>query len=170
MPNQRNIDSVANLNDKVRRAKALVLTDYRGLTHKQLESLHKTLRKVDAEYVVVKNTLLKIAGRGSGFDLENTAFPGPTAALLAYGDEITPIKELYKFIKNFQLPAVSRGFIGNTTYDSAQIAAISTLPSKEILQGQVVSRLSGPMYGLVHTLNGNLQKLVYVLGNIGKLA
>jgi large subunit ribosomal protein L10 len=151
MPNQRNIAAVASLKEKLEKAKSVILTDYRGLTHKQLEDLHKTLRKINAEYVVVKNSLLKIASEGTA------ASTGPTAVLLAYGDELSPLKELFKFIKTYSLPKVKTGTIGQTVYAEAEIARIASLPSKEGLIAQ-----------LMFTLNANTQKLAYLLTQIKK--
>lgn len=183
MPKQKNIDAVARLKDKVSRAKGIYLTDYRGLTHKQLENLHKNVKKADGEYVVVKNSLLKLS-LGSQFTVkkvhsnENSTvnsepgltinLTGPTGVLFSYADEINPLKELFKFIKTTTLPKVKAGLVGENVYDESQVATLSKLPTKEVLRGQVVSRLSGPMYGLVYALNGNLNKLAYILNNIKK--
>ncbi len=162
MPKAKNIESVVKLKEKLERAKGLVLTDYTGLTHKQLEDLHKTVKKVGAEYLVVKNSLLSIAS-----DKKETSV-GPTAVLFAYEDELAPIKELFRFIKTNQLPKVKAGTISGQTYDGQQVATLATIPSKEALYGIVVSRLNSPLYGLAYSLNSNLQKLVYTLGQIKK--
>lgn len=166
MPKQQNIDSVSNLSAKAAKAKAIYLTDYRGLTHKQLESLHKSLKDSDAEYVVVKNSLLNISLKTNNFRLPKGV--GPTAALFAYGDEITPLKELSKFIKTNTKPAITGGSLGGRAYTGDEVVRLSKLPTKMELYGQVVSRVSGPMYGLVYALQGNIQKLVTVLGRIQK--
>jgi large subunit ribosomal protein L10 len=166
MPKQKNLDSVAALSQKASKAKAVYLTDYRGLTHKQLEELHRTVKPSDAEYVVVKNSLLGIALKSINYKLDTTTFPGPTAALFAYGDEITPLKDLFKFKKTTSLPKIKSGFVGTAVYGESELTRLAKLPGKQELYGQVVSRVSGPMYGLVYALGGNLQKLVYVLGKI----
>ena len=87
--NQKKVSVVSQLKYKVFKAKAIVLTDYRGLTHKQLEDLRKVVKKVDAEYVVVKNSLLKIAG------VDNVP-SGTLAVLFSYGDEFAPLKAVAK--------------------------------------------------------------------------
>jgi len=166
MPKQKNIDTVATLSEKLARAKSLILTDYRGLTHKQAEELHKALKKVEAEYVVAKNSLLSIASNAGSHKVTPEDLIGPTGALLSYGDEIAPLKELYKTIKALTLPKVKFGFISGKRYDATEVETIAKLPTKEVLQAQVVGRLNGPIYGLVYDLNYNLQKLVYVLGQI----
>lgn len=168
MPKQKNIDLATELKDKVSRAKGVIITDYRGLTHKQSEELHRAVKKADGEYIVAKNSLLKIATKDSNFSFEDADLKGTTAALFSYGDEFATLKELFKFAKTSSLPKVKLGFIAGQKYSDSQIEAMSKLPSVEVLQGQVVSRLSGPLYGLMYALNGNLQKLVYVLGNIKK--
>ena len=159
MPKQKNIDTVASLSDKFQKAKSIVVTDYQGLTHKQAEDLHKSVKAQGGEFLVVKNSLLKIA---SG----KIASTGPTAVLFAYEDELAPLKELSKFSKVTLIPKIKSSFFGDTEYDAAQTTTLAKLPGKLELQAQVVGRLSGPLYGLLYTLNGNLNKLVYVLSQI----
>lgn len=167
MPKQKNIATVTALKDKVARARAVYLTDYRGLTHKQLENLHRLVKKVQGEFVVVKNSLLKIS-LSSAHSLVPSALTGPTAALFSYGDEITPLKELAKFMKSFSLPKIKLGLVGTNVYAEDEVIRLSKLPSKAELQAQVVSRLNGPIYGIAYVLNANIQKLVYMLGQIRK--
>lgn len=155
MANAKNIAIVTSLKEKLSKAKSVVLADYRGLTHKQAEELHKAVKKAGGEFLVAKNSLLKIAG---GWQLKD-----PTAVLLAYEDELAPLKELAKTIKFLGLPKIKFGFIGQKQYSDTEIDAISKLPAKEVLQAQLVSRFSSPLYGLAYSLNYNLQKLVFVL-------
>ena len=151
MPNAKNIENVGKIKEKLSKAKSVVVTDYQGLTHKQLEALHTALRNVGAEYVVVKNSLLKIASENS------TVSNGPTAALFAYDDQFSPLKELFKFIKTNSLPKVKFAVLDGTQYDAAETARIASLPSKEGLVAQ-----------LMFTLNANTQKFAYLLTQIKK--
>lgn len=166
MANVKNTSIVTSLKEKVSRAKSVVLTDYCGLTHKQSEELHRAVKKVEGEFVVVKNSLFKLASTDYG--LPSTALTGPTAVLLSYGDEIAPLKELAKFMKATTLPKIKAGFIEGQILDESGVIELSKLPGKDVMRQQVVSRFSGPIYGLVYSLNYNLQKLVYVLGQIKK--
>ena len=149
MPKQKNIDSVAKIKDRYDRAKSVVVTDYQGLTHKQLEELHHSLKSLGAEYTVVKNSLLKIA---TGEKLQNT---GPTAVLFSYDNPLASLKELYKFIKTYSLPKVKTSFLDGQEYDEPATARLASLPSKENLIAQ-----------LMYTLNANTQKLAYILTQI----
>lgn len=166
MPKSRNIDSVLELKEKVAKAKSLVIADYRGLTHKQAESLHAEVKKSGGEFVVVKNSLLRIAAKDSAYSMEVNELTGTNGALFSFEDELAPLRDLVKFVKTTTLPKIKFGFIGGNRYTDSQIDALSKLPGKEQLQGMVVSRMSGPLYGLMYALNGNVQKLVYVLTNI----
>lgn len=150
MPKVKNIESVAKIKEKLDRASGVVVTDYQGLTHKQLEEIHKGLKKVNAEYLVVKNSLLKIAG------FKETA-TGPTGVFLSYTEDFAPLKELFKFVKTFSLPKIKMGIINGTTYDDKQIAELAAIPSREILLSK-----------LAYVLNANTQKLAYILSQIKK--
>lgn len=168
MPKPANITIANELKEKVAKAKGIVLTDYRGLTHKQSEELHKAIRATNGDYVIVKNSLLKIAAKDSAYTFEKEDVIGTTAALFAYEDELATLKELFKFAKTNTLPKVKLGYISGKKYSDKEIDAIAKLPSKQVLQGKVVSALSGPLYGMMYVLNGNISKLVYVLANIKK--
>src|SRR5437867_1784695 len=100
---QQKEETVVVLTDKLARAKSVVFADYRGLTMKQLSDLRKKLREVNGELTIAKNTLLKRAN--PDLNLE-----GPTATLLAYDDEISPIKILVKALKDSGLGKVKSGF------------------------------------------------------------
>jgi large subunit ribosomal protein L10 len=156
--NPRKIQTVSDLAAKIVKAKSLVLADYRGLTHQQSEELRRAVKKAAGEFTVAKNTLLKIAARQVKHEkLAQNNLQGPLAVLFAYEDEFAPLRELAKFIKTFQLPVFKLSFFGETEYDAARTAEIAKLPDVQTLRAQ-----------FVYSLNGNLQKLVYILSQIKK--
>lgn len=152
---------VAKLSEKAAKAKALVFTNYQGMTHVQLEQLKKALKTADAELVVAKNTLLKLA-------LKTQDLEGPTGTIFAYGDIIDPLKELAKTIRTLKLPLIKFGILEGKLLAEADIVRLSTLPSREVLLAQLVFGLKSPLYGLHRVLNWNLQKLVMTLNAIQK--
>jgi large subunit ribosomal protein L10 len=160
---------VANLSEKVGKSKAIVLTNYQGLTHQQLESLKKALKQVDGEFVVTKNTLLKIALEAHKITPESTVFDQPTGTLFSYGDPILPLKELSKRIKESKLPEVKVGILDGLTISASDVLKLATLPSKEILLSQLVGTLKSPIFSLHRALNWNTQKLVMTLGAVAKV-
>ncbi len=162
MATQKKIETVTELTDKVGRAKALVVTDYRGLKHKQLEEVHKLLKKFEAEFVVAKNRLLLRALGGRGEALKDSLHD-TTAVLFAYADEVAPLKELVKFFKAAGAGKFKAGLLGTQVLSDTDVAELSTLPSREILLGRLVGQLNAPIQGLHRALQWNILKLVYAV-------
>jgi len=159
---------VAEIVTKAKRAKAVIFTNYEGMTHRQLEELKKGLRSADAELAISKNTLLKIALKDSGFAdaAKDQAFEKPTATLYTYGDPVLALKELAKSIKTLKLPAIKFGIFEGRVLSDAEVTKLATLPSREVLLGQLVGGLKSPIYALHRALNWNLQKFVMTLKSI----
>lgn len=174
MPNQRKIAIVSGLIEKLERAKSLILADYRGLTHKQLEELKKSLKKAQAEFLVIKNTLLLKAMSQSGLansqqqPTANSQVSGPTAVLFSYEDEIAPLKILAKFIKTLSLPKIKLGFLGKKELSAVDVNRLITLPTRDVLLSQLVAQMKSPLFGLHRALSWNIQRLVFVLSQIKK--
>jgi len=175
---------VAKLSEKVSRAKGLVFANYQGLTHVQLENLKRKVKSLNADLVVTKNTLLKLAlGKGttglkgttsttgsSPRDTRDTRttratfeLEGPTATLFLYADPIEPLKALAKTIKELNLLTVKLAFIEGKELTSDEVLKLATLPSRETLLTQLVFGLKSPIFGLHRALNWNIQKLVLTL-------
>jgi len=83
--------------------------------------------------------------------------------VIASQDPIAPIQVIGKFTKEFEVPQMKVGILEGSFHDSESLAIISTLPGRDALLGQVLGTLMSPSYGLVGVLEGNLQKLLYVL-------
>lgn len=167
MPTPQKIDIVKELTDKLTKAKSVVFTDYRGLTHKQLEQLRRALKKVKGEFVVAKNSLIIRALQTTKLPkLNDKDIQGPTGTLLAYEDEVSPIREIAKMIKTLQLPKIKLGFLGATQLSESELIRFATLPNREQLIGQVVGGLKSPLYGLHAALSWNINKLVWSLSAI----
>lgn len=158
---------VAEVSTKVQKAKGFVFTDYQGLTHHQLEALKRAMRKLEAEYVATKNTLLLRSLKEGNVPLEeNEQFQGSTATLFIYNDPVEPIKELAKTIKTLEKPVIKFGFIEGRRVNADQVNKLATLPPLNVLRAQLVGNLQAPIAGLHRSLNWNLQKLVLTLNAI----
>jgi len=159
---------VAEVSDKINRAQALIFTNYQGLKHLQIENLKKKLRTVDAELMIAKNTLLKLAlannkNLDSAREEIEKNLQNPTATLFAYSDVIGPLKELAKILKEFNLPTVKFGILENKTITADQVNRLATLPPREVLIAQLIGNMQAPIYGLHRALNWNIQKFVITL-------
>jgi len=157
---------VAELSEKLEKAKALVFTNYQGLTHRQIEDLKKKIKPLEAELSVTKNTLLKRALDKSG-DLkvieDEKSLDQPTATIFIYNDLIAPLKELAKVIKELALPSIKFGILDKKMITAEQILKLSSLPPREVLIAQLLGSMKSPITGLVFVLNSNIQKLAMTL-------
>lgn len=163
MPTQKKIDIVSQLKTKLEKAKALVLTDPSGLTHKQLEDLRKLLKKTEAEFTITKNTLLKRALEEVRKSVDETSLSGSTATLFAYADEVSPIKALTEFLKSTGMGKIKVGLLGKTELSQTDIERLAKLPPREMLLAQLVRQMQTPLYGLHNALSWNLRQLVWTL-------
>lgn len=165
----RKEEIVAELVAKIDNSKALVFTDYQGLTHIQLETLKKELKKNDATIIIAKNSLLKISlGQSKNYAdfKDNDSLNLPTATLFMQGDYVEPLKHLQKALKDFGLPKIKFGILEGQALDESQVLKIASLPNRVTLLTQLAGTLNSPIQGLVVTLNGTIQKFVMTLGAI----
>lgn len=162
MATQRKIEIVKVLTDKVNRTRAMIVADYQGLSHKQLEELRKLLRKLNAEFVVAKNALLKRA-LGEEKKLPDDVLSGSTGVLFTFADEAGPVKELVNFLKNANLGSIKIGVLGATNLSADEVNRLAELPSRPILLGQLASQLQAPLSGLHNALSWNIRKFAWTL-------
>lgn len=172
MKKAEKVTLVENLTEELKGAKSLVLVNYSGLNVKAQQDLKKRLKEAGGQMLVVKNTLLKRAGENAGLDknlLEDRVLQGQTALVISREDPIAPIQILGKFAKEFvsaageATPKFKVGVVEGAFEDEAALAKLSTLPGRDVLLSQLLGALMASEYGLVGTLQGNLQKLVYIL-------
>lgn len=165
MATQRKIDTVTTLTDKVSKAKVMVLADYRGLKHKQLEELRRNLKKTNGEFMIAKNRLV-LRALGDRAESMKEPLNNETAVLFAYQDEVAPLKEMLKFFKAAGVGKPKAGLMGTVVMNESDIAKLATLPSREALLGKLVSQLNAPIQGLHYALQWNMNKLVWALNAI----
>ena len=163
MPTQKKIFTVQNLAQKLKDAKSLVLADYRGLSVEQMGELREKTKEAGGEIEVVKNRLLKIAAKMADIDIDDQALTGPTIAIWAFEDEVSPLKSVEIFKKEFGLPKAKSGIFEGKIISADEVNLLANLPGKEELQAKLVGSLSSPLYGFHHSLSWNLRKLVYAL-------
>ncbi len=166
MKKQEKVLFVENLTKELEKAKSVVLVNYTGLNVKAQQDLKRKLKEVGGRIVVVKNTLLKRAGEAAKLAKEivsGSILSGQTALVLGSDDPIAPIQVLGKFAKENELPRFKIGVVDGSFQDEAALTKLSTLPGRDALLGQLLGALVSPMYRLTGTLNGNLQKLIYIL-------
>ena len=149
-------------------AKTAVLTEYRGLTVQQLSELRKQLKTVAAEYRVIKNRLARVAIGGSGLEALRTHLTGPTAVVIGRADPVAVARTLAVFVRTHPALAIKVGLVEGQLLESPELRAMADLPSREVLRGQLVGSIQGPMANLVGVLTAPQRELVHVLAERGK--
>ena len=158
---------VAEYTEKVEKAKSIIFANYQGLTHLQLEAIKKAMRKMDAEFIAAKNTLLLRALDGKvDVSEKKDNFTQPTAALFIYNDIIEPLKILAKTIKDFSLPTIKFGVLEGKIISDNDFIILSKLPALPVLRAQLLGQMQAPISGLHRALSWNLQNFVMTLNAI----
>lgn len=161
-------ETVQDLIKKLQEAKSVVFANYQGLSVAQLTELRQKLKKSEAELSVVKNTLLKRALKACDKGVGEQVFIGPTATIFGFGDQISPIKTLAIFAKNFGLPVSKAGFLDSQLISKDEVEKLANLPEQSQLQAQVVAYIASSLFGLANVLQANIGNLIYTLDQMAK--
>jgi large subunit ribosomal protein L10 len=149
--------------EKLQRSQAVIVSEYRGLTTKQVQGLRRDLRNAHSELTVSKNTLLARALTEVGLPTPESLLTGPVAVTFCYDEVAGPAKVLTKFAKDSKIMVLRGGLMGQSVFDESGVQALTELPSKDQLRGQVVGALQAPISGLVNVLAGTLRGFMNVL-------
>ena len=154
---------VQDLHEKFLKFQVVILTDYKGLDVTALNTLRRQLREADAEYRVVKNSLLVRACEDTDAALIKDSFTGPSAIAYSYNDPVAPAKVLTAFAKEYEKFEIKNGVLNGKMLDLNAIKALSGLPSREVLLGLFLSALNGVPTAFVRALNDVPVRLLNVL-------
>jgi large subunit ribosomal protein L10 len=168
VPTQEKVQTVEDLKARLVGVKAVVLTEYRGLSVQQLGELRKQLRGVAAEYKVIKNRLARIAVKDSGLTSVKEHLKGPTGLILAREDPVAVAKTLQAFARTNQALVIKAGYVEGQVLAAEGLKALADLPSRDALRGQLVGAIQGPLAQLVGLLTSVQRDLAYVLAERGR--
>ena len=163
MPNQKNIDNVKELSDKLSKAKSIYFTNYLGLNVSEVTDLRKKFFDNNVEYIVVKNTLLKIASNENKIKLDNELFSGSTAIAISYDEPVAAAKIIKGFLKNHDLPSIKGVLFEGSYLPASEFEKIANLPSKEESLTKIVVMLKSPVQNFTNLLSSPMVELVNVL-------
>lgn len=143
---------VENLHAAWLEVNAGVVTHYRGLSVAKMGELRRSLRAAEVSLQVVKNTLARRAAEGTDFSVAEDLFTGPVA--VAYGnDPVGLAKALSDFAKSNEALKILGGVLDGKRLEKAEVSALASLPSREILLARMLGSLQSPLSGFVRTLN-----------------
>jgi large subunit ribosomal protein L10 len=154
---------VSDLQKQIEKVKAVVLTNYRGLNVEQLEQLRRRLREEKISYSVVKNTMMKLASKGTDLEKLDSYFEGPTAIAVCHGDPIPLAKILSEFQKTQPLLVIKAGLIEGKVASPEEVKSLASMPGKDVIFGQILGGIQMPAVQVAGTIQGAIQQLLGIL-------
>jgi large subunit ribosomal protein L10 len=155
--------AVAEIVESFNESAGAVLTEYRGLTVKQLQELRRSLG-ANANYAVVKNTLAKIAATEVGIEGFDDLLTGPTAIAFINGDVVEAAKGLRDFAKANPTLVIKGGVLDGKSLDAKEVAKLADLESREVLLGKLAGAMLASLSQAVYLLNAPIAQVARLAG------
>ncbi len=147
MPRPEKVQAVEEIKGRMEEARAFFLTEYRGLSVKQQQTLRRALREAGADYKVLKMTLAAIAARELGHDEIADELVGPTAIAFADEDAVATAKALDEFAKGNEAFVLKAGMLSGNLLVPEQVSELAKMPSRDELLGKIAGAMAAPMFG-----------------------
>jgi large subunit ribosomal protein L10 len=149
---ERKNELIAQYVEWVKNSRALVLTQYVGLTMKDIDSLRAKVRENGGEFHIIKNTLAKLAFEQAGYSVQADQLEGSTAIVFAFTDAPATVKTVTEFTKNSDFLKIKGGFLDKQALSAEGVRALAELPPLPIVRAQLLGTLLAPASKLVRTL------------------
>jgi large subunit ribosomal protein L10 len=144
---------VAEVQEKLDRAKSIVFVDYIGLTVAEVTELRNQFRAADVEFKVYKNAIIGRAADNLKIEGVNGHIAGPTAIALSYDDPTAGPRVMTEFIKKMKKTEIKMGVLGSEIMPKEQVEALAKVPNKETHVSMLLSVMNGPVRGFATVLN-----------------
>lgn len=154
---------VEGVRERFEKARATFLSDYTGVKAEEMTGLRRTLKKADSEFKIVRNTLARLAVKGTGYDFLCEHFQGPVAITFSYNDAVMTAKTLTEFARTNPNLRLKVGTLGTRIIAPEEIRSLAELPSREALLARCIGVLKAVPGGFVGVLSGVPRKLLYAL-------
>jgi large subunit ribosomal protein L10 len=165
MPTDAKRETVAELREELARSQTMIVSEYRGLTVREIAEIRRTLRKQDVSYRVVKNRLLRIAAADTVGEALGPLLIGPTA--IAFGaDAATTARAVIDATRPYRIVRITGGILGTRAIDADAVTRLATLPSREVLLGRLAGAIQSPTATLASLLGANVRNLGYALSQL----
>jgi large subunit ribosomal protein L10 len=155
---------VADLAERLRASGTLILADYRGLSVSELDDVRTKILEHGSRFTVVKNTLTKRAAEEAGLESLTALLDGPTAiAFVGDGDMVAVAKTLNDTARRTRILEIKGGILQGAPMEAAQVVELASLPPTDVLQGQILGAIVGPLTSIVGLVAAPLQDFVGLL-------
>lgn len=159
-------DKIEAIKEKLEKAQVAIVTEYKGFSVDEITNLRRKLQKEDGDYTVTKNTLAKIAVKGTAFEVLNDCFKGPIALAFGFKDQVSPAKVLASFIKEAKKGEIIGAALDGKLLSADEAKALATLPSKEEIYAKMLGCINSPASGIANATNGVITQLVRTMAAV----
>jgi large subunit ribosomal protein L10 len=166
MPRPEKVQAVEEIRRRLSEAKATFVTEYRGLTVAEQQSLRAELRKADGDYKVVKMSLARLAADAEGLEALHDVLAGPTALAFAATDAVTVAKALRDFAKEHERLIVKAGVLAGEVLAPEKVAQLADIEPRDVLLGRIAGGFQAPLVklaGLLQALPRNAASMFSLL-------
>ena len=151
---------------KAEKAQVAILTEYKGYTVEEITNLRRSLQKDGGDYMVTKNTLAKIALKGTDFEVLADSLTGPVAIAFGFEDQVSPAKAVAKFIKDTKKGAILGGALDGNLLTAKEAEELAKMPSKEELLAKILGSINSPATGIVGSINAVMAQLTRAMAAV----
>ena len=163
MARPEKVAEVQAIAERIGKAQSMVLADFSGLSVEQMTVFRRNCREKSVECRVVKNRLARIAADQSGLEAMKDHLTGPTAILFGAESQVDPAKIIVDFAKENEAMEIKGGFVDGEFLATAEVVALSKIPSRDELLAKMMGSINSPASGLVGTINGVAAALARVI-------
>lgn len=159
-------DKIALIKEKIDKAQVAIVTEYKGLTVEEITKLRREIQKDGGDYMVTKNTLAKIAIKGTPYEVLAETFKGPIALAFGFEDQVAPAKALSKFIKETKKGEIIAAAMDGQLMSAEEAKALANLPSREELYAKMLGCINSPASGIANSVNAVISSLVRAIAAV----
>ena len=159
-------DKVSLIKEKIDKAQVAIVTDYKGLTVEEITKLRRSLQKDGGDYMVTKNTLAKIAIKGTPYEVLADSMKGPIAIAFGFEDQVAPAKALSNFIKEVKKGEILAAAMDGNLLSASEAKALANLPSKAELYAKMLGCINSPASGIANSVNAVMSSLVRAIAAV----
>ena len=159
-------EKIDEIKSKIEKAQVAVITEYKGLSVEEITKLRRSLQKDGGDYMVTKNTLTKIAVKGTPFEVIADKMTGPVALAFGFEDPVAPAKAVANFIKETKKCEILGAVLDGKLLSVEETKDLAQLPSKEELFAKMLGSINSPASGIVGCVNGVMSALTRAMAAV----
>ena len=159
-------EKIDAIKSKIEKAQVAIVTDYKGYSVEEITKLRREIQKDGGDYMVTKNTLAKIAVKGTEYELLTDKLTGPVALAFGFSDPVSPAKAVTKFIKETKKGEILGAVLDGKLLSVEETKALANLPTKEELYAKMLGSINSPASGIVGCVNGVMPALTRAMAAV----